>query len=136
MKNRSALVALMAVLLMALTVAPAIAAKGGNGGGGKGGGGRTTTYSATLVVNPDPVSAFGGTYHVTGTGFAPDQIVAINEGRPNCCTAYNVMADSNGNVSFTRSAWYEGEYSIKAMQKFGRKYQTMAYVTFSVVADS
>ena len=125
------LVGLIAILIgMLIVPAVAIAGPGQNNGQGRG-----KTLPATLSVTPDPVAARGATYTVTGDGFNPGEIVYINEYRPYCCSAYNVLADSNGHVEFTRPSGWPGTYGIKALQKKNKRYKTMAFVTFEVVSS-
>lgn len=126
-----AVLLLAVAFLAAMASTPALAAKGGNGGGKGGGGNHTPT--ATLSVSPDPVSAWGGLYTVTGSGFKPGKPVSINTADPGCCLAFDVWADSSGNVSFTRMAAGPGTYKIEAYQQSGRKLVLMATISFAVV---
>ena len=117
-------------VLVGLLVVPSVALAGpakGKGGGGK-------TPPATLIVSPDPVAAGGANYTVTGDGFNPGQIVYINESRPYCCSAYNILADDNGHIEFTRPSGFAGTYTITALQKKKRRFVTMAEVSFEVVS--
>lgn len=137
-KNGPFLTVLILLLVLALAV-PALAAKGGNNGnpngkgGGQGGGGNTPP--AAMSVAPNPVSAFGATFTVTGDGFRPNSWVHMTEASPFCCAAYNVMADANGSISYTRITGYPGTYAIAARQLDGKKYKLMASVDFPVVGD-
>ena len=129
-------VLLLAVaLLAAIAATPALAAKGGNGGGkggGKGGGGNHTS-TASLSVSPDPVSAWGAVYSVTGSGFKPGKPVSINTADPGCCLAFDVWPDDSGKISFSRTAGAPGTYKIEAYQQSGRKMVLMATVSLAVV---
>ncbi len=127
MRNlRIAALILAVALLAAMATTPALAAKGGNGGG-------NDAPAATLTVSPDPVSAWGGVYAVNGSGFKPDKVVSINTADPGCCLAFDVWADSSGNVSFSRMAAAPGTYRIEAYQRSGRKLVLMGTVNFRVV---
>ncbi len=119
----------MVVLVAATATTPALAGKGGKG---KGRGGKDTP-SATLSVSPDPVSAWGGIYSVTGSGFMPNKVVSINTADPGCCLAFNVWADGSGNISFSRMAAAPGTYTIDAYQKSGKKLVLMGTISFQVV---
>ena len=88
------------------------AGRGGHGGGGgKPGGGS----SATLVVTPSTV-AVGGSFTVTGSGFPGGKLVAVAWANPGCCVSFNVAADSSGNISFTRTAGFAGNHTLRAYQ--------------------
>ena len=87
------------------------AGRGEGRGGGKPGGGT----SATIVVTPSSV-AVGGSFTVTGSGYPAGKLVAIAWANPGCCVSFNVAADSAGNISFTRTAWFPGTHSLRSYQ--------------------
>ncbi len=120
---------IIALLIGALVVAPALAAKGGNGGQG---GGRA---EATLSVAPNPVAAYAAEYAVTGSGFKPDTAVNVVISMPTCCAFFTVTADAVGDVYFVYKTGAPGTYQIDANQRLnGKKLTLMATTTFEVVA--
>lgn len=128
--RRSLTLVLVLALVLGSFTASALASKGQGNGNGRG-----NIPPAVMVVTPNPLSAFGGIYAVTGSGFNPNQRVVLNESRPTCCASFNVMADSAGNISFARSSGYPGTYELTAWQKKHKRYWVMAEVTFEVVDD-
>ncbi len=120
----------LAALLLTAVVSPETALAGGRG---KGGGGGAVSSTGSLSVSPATVDAWGGQYLVTGSGFYPGQVVNFSVAQPGCCIAFNIWADSNGNVSFTRTTGEPGTYKIDAYQTNGRKLVLMGTVSFEVV---
>jgi hypothetical protein len=119
---------LVATLIATLVFGTALAGRPSGGGGGHGGKGGS--YSATLVVTPNPVPAGGAMFSVTGSGFPQSGMVGISIANPGCCLAFNVAADSSGSISFSYTTGSAGSYVIKAY-KYGTT-TIVAQTTFTV----
>ena len=121
---------LVATLIATLVFGTALAGKPTGGAGGGGHGGKGGSYSATLVVSPNPVAAGGATFSVTGSGFPHDGMVGISIANPGCCLAFNVAANSSGAISFSYTTGSAGSYVLKAY-KYGTT-TIIAQTTFTV----
>src|SRR5262249_22323810 len=86
----------LASLVLAFALAPAALA-GKAGGGGKPGGGHLVSGGQTIT------GVVGSTtFTVTGSGFQPNQFLALSIGVANgCCSATNVTADATGHFTYT-----------------------------------
>jgi len=113
-RTRTLVAKALIVATIIVSLAPAaIAAPGGNGKGKGGGGATTDTCSSPALsgVHGD----VGGTYTVTGCGFAPGTPVNITIGEANgCCRGVTRWADANGEVSYSGNVWAAGEYKFSA----------------------
>jgi len=124
--------ALITLLIFGLIAGSAMAAKGGNPG--KPGGGGASKTTATLVVTPEPVEAYGNQYSVTGSGFKPSTPVNIVLSMPSCCAFFTVTADASGDIWFVHTTGASGTYQIDAHQRLnGRKLTMVGTTTFAVV---
>ena len=121
------LAAIIALVASASVAGPALAGKPSNASqhGGK------TGPTATLVVSPNPVQAWGAAYTVTGSGFVANQWVYFST---TCSGSFNRAADGNGALSFTRVSQWPGTCKYDAYQYDGRRFTLMATVSFEVVA--
>jgi len=108
-----AVAALAALLLGVLAAGPAVAGKGNGNGNGNG-----HQSSAVLWTDPsNPYPAHGFDFEVMGSGFNPDSVVHVSFGRDgSCCLAFNVMSDSEGDISFGWTTGEPGMYRFAAYQ--------------------
>lgn len=117
--------ALIVTLVFGLMAAPAIAGRGGG----------TPSPSASMTVNPDPASAYGAEYVVTGTGFKANTAVNIVISMPSCCAFFTVTADAAGGFWFRYQTGDPGTYKIDANQRLnGKRLTLVGSTTFEVVA--
>ena len=80
---------------------------------------RPATTSDTGCASPmlsGPASAVvGESYTVTGCGFAPRSMVALEIGEAGgCCLAQQVYVGDDGRFTYTGSVWASGGYRIRA----------------------
>jgi len=113
--------AVLASLVLAFALAPAALA-GKAGGGGKPGGGHLVSGGQTLT------GVVGSTtFTVTGSGFQPNQFIALSIGVANgCCSATNVTADASGHFTYTGWLVGAGKYFLTASTYSGRGWQVVA----------
>jgi hypothetical protein len=111
----------LASLVLAFALAPTALA-GKAGGGSKPGGGHTLSGGQTLT------GVVGSTtFKVTGSGFQPNQFVALSIGVANgCCSATNVTADASGHFTYTGWLVGAGKYFVSASAYSGRGWQVVA----------
>jgi hypothetical protein len=120
--------ALISLLVVGLMAGTAFAAKGG--AGGKPGGGGGTPSSATVAVNPSPVSV-GTDYVVSGCGYkagAPLDIKLYS------ATATNILftgGDAAGCFSIGNTTYSASSIRVEVWQYTG-KWANMASTTFAV----
>ena len=143
---RSKLLVSFVVLMLGLLAVASIgveAAPGGNGngkGGGGGGGGKGggkpggTTYTATLVVSPDPVLVYGS-FDITGCGYHVEQDVGVlfilttDAGM----AMWSALIDSEGCiVDASGYAPAAGSATLEARQYFGGTTNIMASTDFTI----
>ena len=121
----------LAALLLTTIVSPGTALAGGRGNGG---GSDESRGGATLSVAPNPVSAWGAEYTVTGVGLKPNWSVYFVMRAPECCAFFTLATDGTGGVTFQLATGAPGTYEVEAYQRLhGGKLSLVASTTFSVL---
>ena len=124
MLRRPLAVAVAVAGLLALAVAPADARRPV----------ASNDCSVPTLSGPAAV-ATGSEYTVTGCGFAPNSFVAIEITEAGgCCIAYNVGTDSTGRLELTRTAWWAGDYRVRAAVE-RRNYRMVTVAEWSFTAS-
>lgn len=119
------------------------AAPGGNGNGkahgltSDGGNGGNGGAKASMWVEGNPFAAWGvEEYTVNGSGFHPDEPVFLSLATPGCCAGNWIIADGEGDFSFSRATGAPGTYEVTAFQERSNgKLQFMSSVSFAVTVQ-
>lgn len=99
-------------------------------------GGNPNKSSAILWVEPSLASypAYGYQLTILGSGFNPNSVVQISQ-TPNGAIS-NVLADSDGNITFSWSTGAPGTYTFSTYQDLkGNRWTIYAQVTVQVVSQ-
>jgi hypothetical protein len=100
---KGAVTALCLIACLAAVVPAAAAKRGANATAGP------------ALAGP-AVAYVGETYTITGSGFAPGNLVPLEIGEASgCCIALNMVADEEGRFSYTGEVWAAGAYSVRAL---------------------
>lgn len=129
--------AMLSVLAIGFGSTSIDAAPGGNGNGkayGVTNGGGNGGAKASMWVEGNPIAAWGvEEYTVNGSGFQPDKPVFLSLATPGCCAGNWIIADSEGDFSFSRATGAPGTYEVTAFQERNNgKLQFMSSVSFAV----
>jgi hypothetical protein len=113
---------LLSLLVVALIVGTAFAAKPAPSGGGSG----------TCAANPNPV-AVGADYTLTGTGLGANAIVNVLISDSSSTTSWNLQADANGTSTLVWHSYWTGTTKVTYKKSSGRnKTSIVASCSFSV----
>jgi len=121
LKWAASIAAIAVIAGVALSAAPASAAKGGVHGSGQ------TSSGALVVVSPNPVPAHSW-YTWTGSGFLPSKIVYVS----GCGGAFNLWAGSAGSFYTGNTAGSGGTCTYYFSQYNGRKKVLMFTLSMTV----
>jgi len=112
----------LASLVLAFALVPTALA-GKAGGGGRAGGGHPLSSGGQTLTGV----VGSTTFKVTGSGFQPNQFVALSIGVANgCCSATNVTTDAAGHFTYTGWLVGAGKYFLSASTYSGRSWQVVA----------
>lgn len=122
-------VLLVLTAVAALSVTPALAAKGGNGGGN--GHGRSTASAGSCSVTPDPV-AVGDDYTVVGSGLEAGLLINVLVEDWMGTAAFADQTDPTGSFSVTWRGYWSGPHTVSVFDISGVKPKLLTSCAFQV----
>jgi hypothetical protein len=104
---------LLVIIAMMALLPGGVLAKGKPGGG-------TPVGSGTVVAAPNPV-AYGGTYTISGSGWAPNSVHAVKITTPTATQYLFAFVDGAGRFMLYNNTYSRGTFPVEVWQSGVRK---------------